>query len=336
MKDEETPTKVSMKRTLDDKEEDQSVKKPKTESGVSTLKGAEDVKVLNEDVNRKVVFLQMKLPSTTSSDDIKQDAVVILERKPFNSDDMSDILNEGKLTAEMVNDLYGTYTLTLPPKYCQVRANVVFPATEKHIAKYSWEAVHIIRETEEDYETITKPMVDGQFEKQVFNLTWIYNIIEGKAEVHKVVCEKEDDDGFVVVMDYKWNGDDPKLLHCLGLPKRRDLRSIRDLRAEHVPLLEEMRQKAVEAFERKFNVKGENVKAYFHYQPSFYHLHLHFTNVEAGCHAGTDAWRAHLLDDVIDNLKMCSDYYKKKTLSFILKENDALSLEFKKARKDKQ
>ena len=39
---------------------------------------------------------------------------------------------------------------------------------------------------------------------------------------------------------------------------------------------------------------------------------------------GTEVGRAVLLRDVIDNLKMDSDYYVKKTMSYCLKEDDEL------------
>lgn len=39
---------------------------------------------------------------------------------------------------------------------------------------------------------------------------------------------------------------------------------------------------------------------------------------------GTTVTRAHLLTDVIGNIKIKSDFYKKKTLTFVGRENDKL------------
>lgn len=45
--------------------------------------------------------------------------------------------------------------------------------------------------------------------------------------------------------------------------------------------------------------------------------------------------RAHLLDDIIDNLSTIDPaYYQKKTLNFILREKNNLLQEFRKARSD--
>ena len=46
---------------------------------------------------------------------------------------------------------------------------------------------------------------------------------------------------------------------------------------------------------------------------------------------GKEILRAHLLSDVIDNIEMKSDYYREKTLSFLVAENSLLCKELKKA-----
>ena len=65
-----------------------------------------------------------------------------------------------------------------------------------------------------------------------------------------------------------------------------------------------------------------------HYQPSYYHFHVHFTHLRydaPGCGTG----RAHLLQDVIDNIEnIDSDYYFKKTLASVYKANDKLYKRF--------
>lgn len=314
----------------------EEAKKTKTESTagpvLTSLKGAHSVKVLNENINDKVSFFHVKMPQMDGEDD---DAVVILEKKPFYADDGSadDIFTEAtSLTLEMKNDAYGTYTARLPERHCLAKATVIHPATKKHILKYTRESHRIVLETDRDYETITKPMLDRNIEDKVFNLKWVHNILDGVAERERVLHEDAD---HVLVMDYKWDGRDPSSLNCLAMPKRRDLRSIRDLTGEHLDLLEKMKSTALRVFKEKFEIDEECVKSYFHYQPSFYHLHVHFSNVKAEANnSGQSAWRAHLLDDVIGNIKLASDYYQKKTLVFALRDSDPLNLEFKKHRKN--
>ena len=47
--------------------------------------------------------------------------------------------------------------------------------------------------------------------------------------------------------------------------------------------------------------------------------------------AGVNTERAHLLQDVIDNIELASDYYKNKTLTCVLKSGDGLLKEYKDA-----
>lgn len=66
---------------------------------------------------------------------------------------------------------------------------------------------------------------------------------------------------------------------------------------------------------------------YLHYQPSYYHLHVHFTHLNYAA-PKTMIGEAHLLQEVIDNIQLANDYYQKKTLSFCVKESSPLWREF--------
>lgn len=46
--------------------------------------------------------------------------------------------------------------------FLEIKATVVYPATEKHIQKYLRQEVHLIRETWEDYKNITLPFIQSQ------------------------------------------------------------------------------------------------------------------------------------------------------------------------------
>lgn len=65
------------------------------------------------------------------------------------------------------------------------------------------------------------------------------------------------------------------------------------------------------------------MRIFFHYQPSFYHLHVHFLHLKAEP-LGILVGQAHLLQDVIENIELNPNYYQQKTLYFNLKANDAL------------
>ena len=62
----------------------------------------------------------------------------------------------------------------------------------------------------------------------------------------------------------------------------------------------------------KYGIKPDQLRVFLHYQPSYYHFHLHIVNVQhPGLGDGIAIGKAILLDDVIDNLKLDGQYYTK-------------------------
>lgn len=67
---------------------------------------------------------------------------------------------------------------------------------------------------------------------------------------------------------------------------------------------------------------------YIHYQPSYYHFHVHFTHIKLEA-PGFGADRAHLLTDVIGNIELINDYYEKCSLTFVVREQEDLYAKYK-------
>lgn len=78
---------------------------------------------------------------------------------------------------------------------------------------------------------------------------------------------------------------------------------------------------------KEFGIRGDELRVYLHYQPSYYHLHVHFTHINYTA-PKTLVGEAHLLQEVIDNIQLANDYYQKKTISFCVKESSPLWREF--------
>jgi len=70
----------------------------------------------------------------------------------------------------------------------------------------------------------------------------------------------------------------------------------------------------------------QELRVFIHYQPSFYHLHVHFTHIKAE-HGGFQAERAHMLSTVIENIRLVPDYYSRVTLEFPLSAASELKRE---------
>lgn len=69
------------------------------------------------------------------------------------------------------------------------------------------------------------------------------------------------------------------------------------------------------------------LRIYLHYQPSFYHLHVHFTYLRHEA-PGITTERAHLLSTVINNIELIPDYYQKVTIPYVVRQNDNLFKKF--------
>jgi m7GpppX diphosphatase len=119
----------------------------------------------------------------------------------------------------------------------------------------------------------------------------------------------------------KWDGVIENF-YFLALVNRKDLQSIRDLNGDHLKLLENLQDKSLEIIKSKYGISSNKLKIYFHYQPSFYHLHVHFSHVKLES-ANDAAGRAHLLKSVIQNIKLCPNYYQQADLSFMIKKDDS-------------
>ncbi|XP_069750527.1 m7GpppX diphosphatase isoform X2 [Narcine bancroftii] len=243
-------------------------------------------RVLRENVRDKTIFLHGKVGEDQGD---VQDAVIILEKTPFQEDALPQLLNRNAdLRLQMKNDIYSTHHLHPLPAFNEIKTTVVCPATEKHIKKYLQQEMYLVNETADDYKNITTPYLQSQ----TFSVQWLYNILEKKAEVEQIIHENPDPKiGFILIPDFKWN------------------------------------QKQM-VISKRYNIPKSQLRIYLHYQPSYYHLHVHFTAVGHDA-PGSMVERAHLLFNVIENVQFDPEYYQKRTLTFALKADDPLLHRFK-------
>ena len=111
-----------------------------------------------------------------------------------------------------------------------------------------------------------------------------------------------------------WDGKNVDKLHILTMPTNISLRSIRSLTSKHIPLLEHMKNITINIIKERYNIDEHYIKMFFHYEPSTYHLHIHFVNV-AHHDARSSVEYSHELNNVIFNLTIYSDYYQRAILN---------------------
>ncbi|KAJ9296441.1 hypothetical protein DTO271G3_5139 [Paecilomyces variotii] len=208
------------------------------------------------------------------------------------------------------NDIYRWYMASSggdtanaqPP---DLKLNLIWPCTDKHIKKYSAQLVRMVTETPEIYNDYVRPYMSKQREEG--RLNWIFNILEGKTEQEDVILKEpgnSPEDGFLVLPDLNWDRKTIGSLHLLALVERRDIWSLRDLRKSHIPWLRYLRQKLLDATVEIYpELEKDQLKLYVHYQPTYYHFHIHIVNVmlEAGSTQATG--KAFGLENIISQLE---------------------------------
>lgn len=273
---------------------------------------------LNILTREKVIIVKGKFPDTNNN------SLLIFEKSPFPEDGNSlqdAISNDDYQTKSiMCNDIYKTETVTGMLSVNGIKLTIIDPATDKHIQKYRKPRFHYLHESPSTYTEITLPDIS----QNNFSINWIDNLLDHNAEQERILIKSEaTEHGFVMAMDYKWDGKMADNLHCLAIVCARDVRCLRDLTAAHLPLLREIMDKCVKTISLNYRIPQSQLRLYIHYPPSFYHLHVHITHIHND-NSGALVDRAHLLATVIHNIELKTDYYQQATLVVCVNENDSL------------
>lgn len=280
----------------------------------------------------------------------EQQAVFTLERAAFPSEaaDVESLLNSLINTRNLgANDVYRWYmSNSLSDAHPNVKVNLIWPCSESHVRKYATQKVRYVTETPENYAEHIKPWIEGtqRTEKRV---GWIYNILDGITEQDDVVyrseeygnyenADRSDSLGFVLLPDLNWDRRSVEGLHLLALVERRDLWSLRSLRKRDLEWLRRLREETMRAAAseaRRLSGSGDDIadedqfKCYVHYQPTYYHFHVHVVHVmlEAGTtQAIGKAFSLDLLMSMLENLKHEDDGLESISVSYTMGEESEL------------
>ena len=212
-------------------------------------------------------------------------------RHKFIPNKVTSFQNISKIRMIMENDSFTKYEAITEVKGEYIICN--------DITKLRQYTKRIVKESYDEYLEFVK---NRNIEKD----RWIYNIIDGIAEQDKIMFR---DTYCIVIPTYTWDSINIDKLHILSLPIDKTIRTIRDLTSEHITLLEHMKKMTLQNIYDKYSLKEEYLKMFIHYEPSTYHLHIHFIHIGNNeCCSSVEY--SHDLDTVIFNLNIKSDYYK--------------------------
>ncbi|PBK99144.1 scavenger mRNA decapping enzyme [Armillaria gallica] len=179
-----------------------------------------------------------------------------------------------------------------------VKIDIICPATDDHIRKYSPQKYTLVRETPELYASVVRPYIDSFPPART---RWVTKILSGEAEQEAVLFSSPE---FILLPDMKWDRHTIGSLYLVAIARDPTLRSLRDLRLGHVPLLKSIRKEAYRVVQERWGLPTGSLRMWIHYQPSYYHFHIHIANASyEGPGFGMAVGQAHLLEDVISLLE---------------------------------
>ncbi|GAA6059489.1 hypothetical protein JCM10212_002232 [Sporobolomyces blumeae] len=297
-------------------------------------------RTLSEDTRALVVYLLGT--ATPPGSDQPQPAIVKVEKTPYLPGEAVSLAARqawSRLETVTANDIYSTSLGWFAPgrSHADVQISTICPATDKHILKYSVQESRLVRETPALYERVVKPYIESLSPSTI---SWVYNILDGTAEADNVLYRDDDPrDGFVLTPDLKWDQKTISSMYLLVLSQDRTIRSLRDLRPGHLGLLRNIRRESERVAVEKYGIDRGELRFFVHYQPTYYHFHVHIVHINYLNFSGITVGQAHLLDDVIDALELELEdderrtepgqsprraYFERKTFTYALGKNHKL------------
>ncbi|KAG9587153.1 scavenger mRNA decapping enzyme, partial [Aureobasidium melanogenum] len=260
-------------------------------------------KLLNQDQAGRRIVLQGTIAN--------QPALLLAERAAFDADEshlstfttsLSHIQNLGD------NDIYRWYMAHSgagqgnPP---DLKINLIYPCTDQHLKKYAAQAVRYVTETPDIYRHHVRPYM--QTKRDQGRLNWVFNILDGRTEQEDVLFRSPhdttpDDERYLLLPDLNWDRKTLGSLHLLALVERRDIWSLRDLKKKHVPWLKSIVADIANTVSRLYSIDSDMLKCYVHYQPTYYHFHIHIVHVSLEAGATQAVGKALSLDNIISQL----------------------------------
>ena len=176
------------------------------------------------------------------------------------------------------------------------------PYNQQEINKFKKQEYKYFKETKEMYKIITEKYIQS-----IPNTTkqWI---IDYKNDKNECLFRGKD---YFLIPDVKWNVKDLNFFYGICFPEDETILSIRSLESKHLELLKRIRKEVLHFIYEFTSLKEEEIVMYCHYHPSFWYFHIHFTSIYYPLIGrNNNIGKAILLDTIISNLEIDSNYYK--------------------------
>lgn len=137
----------------------------KSDHIIKSLDGFSVDSVLATDTRTKTVTVCGTFAGNTTDQ-----AVIVAEKQPLTPECFERLFSSTTtLKCNLQNDIYGQFEAEAGEGLGAVKLTTVYPATSRHVQKYSEQKLYLIQETPEDYNNITRPFIESQaLRKQVW------------------------------------------------------------------------------------------------------------------------------------------------------------------------
>lgn len=221
-------------------------------------------------------------------------AILIFPKQPVPRNVLPEILSLSRDPVQ-ANDVYRSYRVAVS---MDVQFRMIYPATDAHMRKYLAKDTY----AREGYEEYLRFMDSDSYVRS----NWIQNLVESPADVSECVLYSNEE--VLIVPDYKWDRQSNDHIHLLAIFKDPELRTVRDI-DDHAILARA--HTSIEDVLSNFGLCVGDVFMFFHYRPTYFRLHLHILNIKMSHEGLASAVRAIPLYDVMRNLQIDPDYYRR-------------------------
>lgn len=228
----------------------------------------------------------LPLPTSTSNEEEEKQrdhAILFLEKQPFDTPTISNetetVSNPNNLSNFNIlqqNDIYTWFLASGAVSSLNgLKGQVIFPATNTHIMKYSVQQKVLITETPRVYSEIVEHFIKSQPESRI---QWVYNILAKQKESETIIFEDPDPvNGFILLPDSKWDGKTVDTFYFQAIVHNKSLKSVRDLRVAngHLDMLKSLKENILNVVPEYFlqkngaTIRRDQIRLYVHYQPSY-------------------------------------------------------------------
>ena len=93
----------------------------------------------------------------------EDNGILVVEKQPITEGSVRELFScDATVNSSFHNNVYSQHVVVGGRGLGEVRVLGVYPATEEHIAKYSDQKLHMVHETPQLFQTITKPFIKSQ------------------------------------------------------------------------------------------------------------------------------------------------------------------------------